>query len=471
MFRKALLLLSSNVLVSVLSLARNLLVARLIPLEDYGVAATFAVILALIQMSSQLGLQQQIVQSKDGDDPHFQAGLQGFHLLRSVLAFGLLLLLGGVFADLMGQPQAALAYHVLAFVPLLRAMQHFDMPRMNRQMNFLPGVMVRTVPMIITLALTWPLAVWLNDYWVMLYLILIQSALSAALSHFFAERRWRVVFDRKIIAGSVKFGWPLLTNNILLFLVFNGDRIIISRELGASTLAIFSMGLTLTLTPTLVFARSAQSFFLPQLSKLDVKGAGRERFRQLASVVIELVLLASLVFTLGVTLVGGPIVLFLLGEKYAPLLPFLNLFAISQGLRMLKIGPAIVALSVGRTGNAMIGNSLRLVTLPLVWWVAVTTGDLRVILLLMVAGELAGCALALGILWWHAPLRRGELVITHLMAIPLFGTVTYLSFTPAGLGELPAIGGWTGLPLILILLPSVLGMRALFGYLLPKLKR
>jgi hypothetical protein len=82
MFRSALLILSGNAAASLLLLARNLIIARLIPVADYGVASTFAIAMAVVEMASALGLQQQIVQARNGEDPRFQSALQGFQVLR-----------------------------------------------------------------------------------------------------------------------------------------------------------------------------------------------------------------------------------------------------------------------------------------------------------------------------------------------------------------------------------------------------
>ena len=107
MFRSALLILSGNAAASLLLLARNLIVARLIPVADYGVASTFAVAMAVVEMMSALGLQQQIVQAKEGEDPRFQAALQGFQLLRGVISGVALFAIAGPMADFLGIPEAA----------------------------------------------------------------------------------------------------------------------------------------------------------------------------------------------------------------------------------------------------------------------------------------------------------------------------------------------------------------------------
>ena len=399
MLRKALVILSGNAAASLLLLARNLIVARLIPLEDYGVAATFALAMALVEMASTFGLQQQIVQSKDGDDPRFQAALQGFQLLRGLIAGAVLFALAGPLARFMAVPQVIWAYQVLALVPVLTALQHFDIHRQTRQMRFGPLIATGALPALASVLVIWPLSLWFGDWQIMLWSILLQAALGTAVSHLMAERRWRLVYDRAILMGSLRFGWPLLANAVLMFVIFQGDRLIVGRELGMAALAVFSMGVTLTLTPTLVLAKSVQNLMLPKLSAARDDPA---RFQRRAVLTFEIVLALALGFFLAVLLVGPALSHLLLGPRFGALWPVLFVFALQQALRMLKTAPSIIALAQGRTVNAVLANLVRVAALPLGWWVLVRTGDVGMLLWVLVGAEVMsyGAALLLvGAVW------------------------------------------------------------------------
>ena len=169
MFRSAFLILSGNAAAALLLLLRNLIVARMIPVADYGVAATFALVMAVVEMVSALGLQQQIVQASEGDDPRFQAALQGFQVLRGVVAGAILFGIAGPTARFMGIPDVIWAYQILALVPVLNAAQHFDIHRLNRRMVFWPLLVSGAMPALISLVAALPLVWWLGDWRVMLH--------------------------------------------------------------------------------------------------------------------------------------------------------------------------------------------------------------------------------------------------------------------------------------------------------------
>jgi len=400
MFKSALLILSGNAAASLFLLVRNLVVASLIPLADYAISATFMIAMAAVEMASTLGLQQQIVQADKGEDTRFQAALQGFQVARGVLAGVVLYLISGSVAGFMGIPQAAWAYQVLACIPVLNALQHFDMHRLNRRMVFAPLILTKVVPTLASLLIIWPLAMWLGDYRVMVWALVVQAVLMTVLSHVTARRPYHLLWDAAVIGESLRFGWPLLLNGVFLFGVFQGDKIIVGHVLGLEPLAVLAMGFTLTLAPSLVIASSIQNFFLPQLSQ------GGDRFSMLAQVTSQTGVFGGIVLVLAIATLGGPLVTLVLGAKYAGLVPLLQPLAVLQAIRIAKAGPSIAALAKGHTTNAMWSNIPRLISLVVVWGALHHGADLITVIWIGCLGELAGLFVAVALMY----LRTGVML-------------------------------------------------------------
>jgi len=387
MFRKALFIFSGNAATSAFTLGRNLLIARYISIENYGIAATFAMAMTLVEMFSTLGMQQQIVQAKEGDHPSFQAGLQGFNLVRGLLAGALLFFSAGFIADFFGVPEAAGAYQVLAIVPVLNSLQHFDIYRLTREMNFGPQIVSTLVPACLSFLFAWPLTIIFGDYRAMLFSVVIQVALMLLFSHLTAERKFSLSLDRKVSISAIRFGWPLLLNNFILFAVFNGDRVIVGRELGMADLAILAMGYTLTLTPTLIVAKSLQHFFLPQLSTAQ---SDNQKFDFLSIVVIQATTFLALLFLVVIFLFGERLIDVVLGDKFSNLSSILIWLSVMQAIRVAKAGAAIVALAKGVTTNALYANLPRLISLGFVWYIVSNDGSLTSVVFVGIAGEVCG---------------------------------------------------------------------------------
>lgn len=433
MLRSALLILSGNATASAILMARNLVIAWLIPVADYGIAATLALAMAAVEMVSSFGLQQQIVQAKQGDDPDFQDALQGFQMLRGVGAGLLMLAIAWPMAVFMDTPQAMWGYAALALVPVLNAAQHFDIHRLNRGHRFGPLILTNAVPAALALAVIWPLdAVW-GDWRVMLGSILVQAATAAVTSHLVAERRFRLRLDRAVTGGALRFGWPLLINAVLMYLVFHGDKLIVGRLLGIEALAVFSMGVNLTLTPTLVLGKSAQTLFLPGLARAE--GAA---FQAQAQATVGLHLGAAAAMVWGAMVAGPAIVGLILGPDYAALAGMITAMTAAQGLRVLKTGPAIVALARGQTGNAMLANAARVASLPVAWIMAQNGGGVWAVLAVAILAEALGAALSIWLVIWRCNLRLPGLARDLALFLAVLGAAL-----------LPDLAGWPRLWLAL----------------------
>ena len=462
MFKSALLLLSGNAFGSLMLLARNLVVARLISVEDYGIAATFAISMAIVEMMTTLGLHQMIVQDSKGNDPELQAGLQGFHLLRAVLSGLMLFFLAGPIAQFMGIPEVTWAYQMLALIPVMNGLMHFDNYRLQRQMKYLSSILSSSIPAFLSVLMIWPLFSLFADYRVMLFSVLAQSAMTVIASHVLAERRYRLSLNTIVMRRAFSFGWPLLLNNILLFVVFQGDKLIVGRELGLAALAIFAMGFALTLTPTLVAAKSAQSFFLPQLSasKDDSK-----RFSRLSMATLQTSLANGLLVVFVVVLVGKPVVFFLLGQKYIDLLPYLTWLAILQSLRVFKAGSSVVALALGQTSNAMIANMCRMISLLVAWYVAAHGGDLFAIIWIAIAGEAVGYLVSLALVHFRLKQPIKPMIAPNLLGLATLGMAGLHVGLAEGEGSLQ---GWALAALALLFIASLATMRDLRHYILKR---
>ena len=466
MVKSAALLTFGNAATALFTLVRNILIARLIPVEDYGIASTFVITMALIEMISQLGLDRMIVQDQRGDRAEFQSGLHMFQLFMGLAGAAFFLVIAVPYAGFLNLEHLVWAYALIAVVPLMTGLWHFDMFRAQRSMSYAPYVFAQVVPAFVSLLVVWPLYWAFGDWQVMLYAILLQQGLILLLSHLTAKRRYRWALDRGLLREALAFGWPLLVNGALLFLVFNGEKMIVGRELGMAPLALFAMAFSLTLTPTLVLARSAQSFFLPQLSRVQDND---QKFAPLSYAMLQTSLLIGLLLVIGVVLVGPPFVHLALGEKYAPMLSILVWLGIAQALRVSKTGVAVVSLARARTRNAMIANSARVAALPIAWGLVVWGGGgMGEIIAVAIVAELVGMGIALWLVRTEIGLALQPMVpVLALIAVTFLAVAAVTVAVPPAPGILAHLHPWH-LAWILPALASLAAMTHLRSYVMKR---
>lgn len=462
MFRSIAVILSGNVFATLVLMVRNLLIARLISLENFGIASTFLLAMAIVEMFSALGLKQQMVQAKNGDDPHLQAALQCLNVFRGGISAVILFLLAHPLAAFFGAPQAAWAYQMIALVPLFYGFVHFDVERLTRQMKFGPTALINAVPALGSLLIIWPLYQIFDDYRLLLFAVLTQSGLTILISHVIAKRPYALALDKSVIIASLKFGWPLMLNGALMFAILYGERTIVGRELGLEVLALFSMGFSLALAPALVMGKSATSFFLPQLSAC----AEPQRFSTLAMATLQAHILMGNFLLVSVALLGGPFIHMILSEKYAAAIPLLTWLGIMQALRVWKTGSAVVAMSRTHTENAIVTNVVRVMLLPVGWYVVHEGGTLVELIWIGIAGEFIGFMLGLGLACWRLGLSPRSLLMSIIASLGLL-VIGELHAQDQGATWAPGI--WTSFGLLGMFGLTFLTMGDLRGYLSRKI--
>lgn len=382
--RGAVILMSGNLGGALLTLVRNLIIARMIGVEDFGIASTFALAVTLIEAGTNLGLDRMMVQDPRGGRRSFQHSLQAIQLMRGVIGAVLTLIFAGVFASLMGVPQLTWAYQCLAIIPLFRGLLHLDMYRAQRSMRFQPFVLVTLMSNALALVAAAPLAFWLNDFRVMLGAVLLQQSVLVIASHAFASTSYGLRLDRRVGIDVLRFGAPLLLNGFVVFATLNGDQMLIGSFLGMEVLGWFAVAFSLTLVPATVAANTAQSVLLPGLSRCqsDFTAFIVRAKRVLSSMAMLAILMATVL-----ALVGPYAIAVLFGEKYGAAAGILPWLAVLQGVRIAKAGPAIVSVARGDTRDPLIANVARLVFLPIAAIALSTGGDVTLLILIAILGE------------------------------------------------------------------------------------
>jgi O-antigen/teichoic acid export membrane protein len=404
MIGAAMALLGGNLGVALLKFARNILVARLLSVENFGIAATFAIIFGFVEMLAFLGLDRFLIQVRDEGLERVQATLHSLQVLRGVFVATVLWVTAGPLAALMDVSEVAWAFRLMAVLPLIQGFLHLDMARAQRGMRFGPFVKITMGAEFVGLLSVWPLFLVFGDYRIVLGALIVQETLTMLFSHLVAERRYALGFDRALALRALRFGWPLLLNAALMFGIIQGDRIIVANQLGPVTLGLFSLAFMLTFMPTGVLAQTTNRLFLPKLAPLQDDPAA---FDALARVVVQVGLVVGLAVAVGFSLFGTDLVLILFGAKYAGALSVLVWLAVMQAVRVAKMGVSVVALARAETRSPMVANIPRVLLLPVAWLALERGAGMEAVVAIATLGEAIGLVVAFALLrsWLGVPVR------------------------------------------------------------------
>ena len=374
---------------------RNIIIARLVSPEDFGIAATFAVILAMLEAISYLGVERFIVYAPDGDTPEVQSTLQLFTVVKG-LCLGLCMFLSAdLLARLFGVPQAAWAYQWLAIVPVLRGFMHLDLKRLHRKLAYRKDVASNLWSQGLALVAALAFGFWLRSYQAILWSTLVQAGSLVLLSHILCERRYSLAISKAVLHRVVVYGWPLLLNGFLLFATSQSDQFVVGSLLGMPTLGLYAAAALIPVALSQLVLGTSASLFQPVLSGL---ASDRPGFEVRYDFVFAAIAVLTIVVCVPLIAIGHVIIPALLGQNYQATKSLVAWLAIGAAARMLRGAPTIAALALGDTKNLLYANSVRL------------SG---------IAAALAGIHFGHGIESVAAAIAMGELLATVYAAVRL----------------------------------------------------
>ena len=338
------------------SFVRLAILARLLSIADFGIGATFVLTIALLEMSSNMSLNMLIVQSKNGDKPSFQGTAHLLQVFRGLINATLLFLIAWPVADLFGVPEARWAFQCLAIIPLLRGFTHLDLNRVEREMNFRPRIMTEVVSQVLITAAAWPLAMWLKDYSVLLWLLLAKALFTLVISHLLAERAYRWSWDKSNFKEIIRFAWPLLLNGIFLFIAVQGDQFLVGTFYTMEELGKFAVAAALVMAAGIALTQVTNTVFLPVLSKVQSQP---DSFRQRYEDTVRTLVVIAAIFGPFFILLGEESIVLVYGEKYRAAGILVTWLGAAQAVRLIRIAPSLAAAAKGDTKCLLYSSIVR----------------------------------------------------------------------------------------------------------------
>jgi O-antigen/teichoic acid export membrane protein len=378
-----------------LLLIRNIFVARLLPPEQFGVAVTFVTILSALDAMSEMGIELFLIRSSEGENTKMQSTLHTVMISRAIFSSVVLFLLATPIAILFKTTDAIWAYRALAIIPLLKGFAHLDYRRFERNLQFLPGLLINLISALVGTGVAIFLAHKTGNFSAMLYGNIIQTAGIVLGTHIVARRSYELSFNTPYIKQLSSYGAPLILNGIVIFLASQGDRVIVGSKLGVRELAIYGIATILTGGVTLLFAKVMGGVFLPAFASVINSTQDFSRRYEISGALTSSAAFATTIFF---GLLGAPFASLLYGSNYtySPTL-FAALGALA-GFKIMRNQQQIAFLAFGDTKHALIANTIAVCGIVSSFFLLLKSNSVEVMILLMAFAEAGAQVFSIAIL-------------------------------------------------------------------------
>lgn len=352
----------SQILSQMVQWGATFLVIRILSPADYGLFAMTGVVMAFLNMLNGYGLASGLVQQREVSDQLVRQ-LFGMLLVLNLGLAALQLLLAPVAAAYYRQPEVAQLLRVQALIYVMTPFIVLPQALLSRRMDFRLQARVNILSSMAgaSVALIGAFSGW--GVWTLVAAPMALFATRGAGMTIAARSLMWPSFNFRGAGSLARFGGVMAASQLFWFLQSQADVFIAGRRLDVHDLGIY--------TTSLFLAQVFVSKFVPPLNEVAFSAYARIQHDRAATAAafvkgVRIVMLAALPFYFGLAATAEPLVLTMLGEKWAEAVPIVRLLALAMPFMTLQVlfSPACDALgrpgigvSNGATGSLILAVS------------------------------------------------------------------------------------------------------------------
>jgi len=303
-----------------------IVLARLLSPADFGLIALVTVFIALANVFVQSGLNTALVQKKDADNLDFSTVFYSCLALASLLYAGLFFGAPLIAKFYNNQTELIPVIRVLGLMLPLGALNAIQEAFVARNMMF-KKLFYRSVGAIIPAGCIGVFCALMGcGIWSLVAQQLSNSLLICVIMWFTVKWRPQLAFSIARWKSLFSFGWKLLCSALLDTCFRNLENLIIGKMFTPAALGFYNRG---NQFPNIIISNvnaSIQSVLLPSLSSVQ---DDRIRLKSLARRSIKTSGFLILPLMAGLAAIAEPLTLAVLGEKWLPAVPFIQICCFS----------------------------------------------------------------------------------------------------------------------------------------------
>lgn len=360
----------SQIAAQLVAWVSTFLVIRILDPQDYGLFAMAQVMLTFLNMLNGYGLASAIIQRPQVSD-HQVRQLFGMLLTLNIGLAALQFLTAPLVAAYFRQPIVADLLRALALPYLFTPFIALPFALLGRAMDFKKQAQANMISAVAGAAAALGGALAGLGVWT---LVLAPTVLFAtrALAMTIAARSWmRPSFDFRGAGDITRFGAVMAVSQLFWFLQSQADVFIAGRFLDPHWLGIYTTSLFLTQ----IFV----SKFVPALNEVAFSAYARIQHDRaaVASAFVRaarIIMVAAMPFYIGLAVTAEPLVLTVLGDKWAETAPIIRILALAMPFMTLLVLYTPACDASGRPGVGVRNGAIGAAILTVAFLIGVQWG-------------------------------------------------------------------------------------------------
>jgi O-antigen/teichoic acid export membrane protein len=332
--------------IQILRFGNNLILTRLLKPEYFGLMALVTTLRVGLELFSDIGIAQNIINSKRGDEPAFLNTAWTLQIIRGVVIWLICLLLSFPAAKFYNDERLVLLIPIAIFFSVVDGFSCTSVHTLHRRMD-LGKLSLYELALQACYLSTLCILVWFYpNIWTLAIGSVIGAIYKLVSSYWLIPKyTHRFTWEPNAVKEILSFGKWMFIASTLMFAAEQADRLVLAKILSFKMLGVYTVAYTLASIPREVIKQLSYKVIFPTISQeADLPRATlrdkilRQRW---------FILLGTAIILAVLTTIGDLIVAFLYDKRYADatwMMPILC-SGIWFSLLFYTISPALLAIS------------------------------------------------------------------------------------------------------------------------------
>ena len=325
-----------------LGIVSTLILARLLVPADFGIIAMASLVVLLVNTLLDLGVNAALVQNRNADRHDYDTAWT-LRLAQSALAAAVVATTAPFAAGYFSDARVETVLWVMAVSVVVAGFENIGIVSFQKHMEFGREFKFFFLRRLAGFLVTLLLALWLRNYWAMVFGTLAGRLVGVGLSYGMHDFRPHLSLTRLHALWS--FSQWMLVRNLGTYGAQQIDKIVLGPRAGATTLGAYHLADDIAAMPVTELLAPIGRVLFPAFVKVaDDPQALRRSF----TLAFGIQMLIGLPAGVGLSLVADTAVPLLLGDQWLPAIPLLQILALISVATALTHGVGYLLLALGK---------------------------------------------------------------------------------------------------------------------------
>lgn len=349
----------TNSVLRVTTLAKLVIVARLLGPEELGLMGIALLIRSFLNTTTRTGVNFALIQKEDNIIPYLNTAWT-ISIIRNTLLFILLLIIAPFASDFFHEPRALNLVAAMSIIVLINGFTNIGIVYFQKELNYRREFLYTIIQLIPNITISIILAFTLGNVWALYFGMLAETITKLFLSFILHPYRPRIGLNIEKAIELLHFGKWILLSTLMGYFILEGDDIIVANMIGIISLGLYQMAYKFANIVTTQVSQVISRVTMPTYSRLQ---SDIEKVRRTYLTVLQISLFINVMFTTLLFSLSYEITLVILGNEWLGIVEPMKILIIAGFIRSIASNSGPLFFGLGRPKLDALWQLVRLIVM------------------------------------------------------------------------------------------------------------